>query len=323
MNDQSNEMPRHFLGNTKLLVSALGLGTVALGIDYGIAQSSQERHPTRAEAERLIGVALDSGITLIDTAPGYGPSEEIIGNTLLGRRPFMVLATKVSCHDATGQRLAISELRAHIARSVESSLRRLRTDWIDLLQIHNWDPALGGSAELFAVFDELRHKGQVGYVGASVYEPDVALAALETRMFSVLQVAYNILDQRMQENVFPRARADGVGIIVRSILLKGVLTPRGEFLPPHLALLRERSRAFRALCQQNLPHTLFTEIAIAFGLQNPMIDAVLVGISSEQELAQALQALRVKELPHTFWEQLNTLKLSDPFLLNPANWGIP
>ncbi len=133
-------------------------------------------------------------------------------------------------------------------QSLETSLGLLDTDYVDLWQIHNVDKALLAQIDVVAeVFAAARRAGKVRAVGGSTYAAELPLLALETDVFDMLQVTYSVLDQRLADEVLPAAAARNVGIVVRSILLKGALTSRGDHLPEHLAELRERSRQFRKL----------------------------------------------------------------------------
>ena len=172
------------------------------------------------------------------------------------------------------------------------------------------------------IFESARRAGKVRAVGGSTYGAELPLAALESGLFDMLQVTYSVLDQRLADQVFPLAAARDVGVIVRSILLKGALTSRGDYLPEHLAALRDRSRQFRSLVAESSLGASPVQAAIAFGLAHPHIQAVLIGVRSAWELREALGALAV-ELPDTLVERFRALRLDDPDLLNPATWGIP
>jgi aryl-alcohol dehydrogenase-like predicted oxidoreductase len=138
----------------------------------------------------------------------------------------------------------------------------------------------------------------------------------------MLQVTYSVLDQRLADRFFPMAAEHNVGVLVRSILLKGALTSRGDYLPDHLAALRDRSRQFRSLIAESGLSASPVQAAIAFGLAHPHIHSVLVGVRSEWELREALGAIAVR-LPNVLIEQLYALRLDDAELLNPGTWGIP
>lgn len=311
------------LGRTGLRVSALALGTVELGLDYGIHAPGAEGRPTEAQAVRLVHAALDAGINFLDTARAYGESERILGHALAGRWDDVVLATKVDPRAPAGVQWTDAELRQHMEAQLATSLRLLRTDHVDVWMLHSVDEALLARADLLAdIFAAARRRGQIGWSGASFYGTALPEAALELDLFDVIQVAYSVLDQRQSVRVLPLARAKNVGVVARSVLLKGVLTTRAEHLPPHLAVLRDRSRLFRARLDETGAAVTPAQGAIAFALAQPQIDTVLVGASSQAELAEDLGALDVQLTPAVLaaWQDL---AVDDPKLLDPSTWGIP
>jgi len=311
------------LGRTGLRVSALALGTVELGLDYGIAAPGEFGRPAEPEAIRMVHAALDGGINLIDTARAYGESEAVLGRALRGRRDQVVLATKVRTQLDDGTLPDSADLRGLMERALETSLRLLQTDYVDIWQIHNVDAELLRRRDIVAeVFAAARQSGKVRYVGGSTYGAEMPMAALQTGLFDMLQITYSTLDQRLADQVLPAAADRGVGIVARSILLKGALTPRGDYLPDHLAELRERSRQFRGLVAALGLDIGPVQAAIAFGLAQAQIHAVLVGVRSEWELREALDATAV-QLPSDLLAQLYALRIDDADLLNPSTWGIP
>jgi 1-deoxyxylulose-5-phosphate synthase len=308
------------LGRTGLRVSALALGTVELGMDYGIRAPGHFGRPPDEEAIRLVHAAIDAGINLIDTARAYGMSEQVLGRALWDRRQQVVLATKVVTQRPDRSTAAGEELRRQMLDSLDASLRELQTDWVDLWQIHNFDqPSLDQIDLLAEVFDEVRRAGKVRWVGASTYGVEMPLAAVRSGIFDVVQVTYSVLDQRLADGVFPLAVAQDVGIVVRSVLLQGVLTERGDHLPDHLEALRARSWRFRQLVAESGVGLSPAQVAIAFGLAHPQIDAVLMGVRTLVELTENLQATEVA-LPADLLDQLYPLRLEDADLLNPATW---
>ena len=311
------------LGRTGLRVSALALGTVELGLDYGIHAPGQVGRPTEADAIRLVHAALDAGINFIDTARAYGESERILGRALAGRRHDVVLATKVDPRAPDGVIFDDADLRRHMEAQLATSLDLLRTDHVDVWMLHSVDEALLARADLLAdLFADARRRGQIGWSGASFYGTDLPEAALHLDLFDVIQVAYSVLDQRQSARVLPLAQAKNVGVVARSVLLKGVLTTRADHLPAHLAPLRDRSRAFRARLDETGVDVTPAQGAIAFALAHPQIDTVLVGASSQAELQEDLDALAVQLTPTVLaaWQEL---AVDDADLLNPSTWGIP
>jgi aryl-alcohol dehydrogenase-like predicted oxidoreductase len=311
------------LGRTDLKVSALALGTVELGLDYGIKVPGEFGRPAEAEAIRLVHTALDSGMNLIDTARAYGESEAVLGRALRGRRGAVVVATKVRTQRDDGTTPTGDALRQHMLGSLETSLRLLQTEYVDIWQVHNVDAALLAQRELLAeVFADARSSGKARAIGGSTYGVAMPMAAIESDLFDMLQVTYSVLDQRLSDQLLPTAAEHDIGIVVRSILLKGALTARGDYLPDHLAELRERSRLFRELVADSDLDISPVQVAVAFGLAHPHIHSVLIGVRSEPELREALGAVAVN-LPADLLAQLTALRLDDADLLNPGTWGIP
>ena len=313
-------MDRRSLGRTGLRVSALGLGTVELGMDYGLRVPGAHRRPTNADATRIIHAALDRGVDLIDTAPAYGEAEALLGRALEGRRDQVVLATKVMTQTPDGVGLEDEALAHHMRESLNTSLRLLRTDCVDLWQIHQVDDALLAQADIVAeVFAAAKQTGKTRCVGASTYGANLPLKALASNLFDTLQVGYSVLDQRQADRCFSLAVQKGIGIIARSVLLQGALTERGDYLPDPLTPLRERSQQFRRLVAEALPDWTPAQVALAFALNQSHIESVLVGVQTVEELEQNLRVAE-KPLAATVLDGLHDLRLDDADQLDPRWW---
>ena len=319
------------LGRTELEVSELSLGTVELGLAYGIAptaptssqKSEGEPPPSPREAIRLIHRAIEAGINFIDTARAYGASETVIGRALRGRRDEVYLVTKVGCVPPAGEPpLSGQALRRCIRDSLTTSLRELRTDRVDLLMLHSAPPTVLQAGEAVAMLQTLQAEGLTRYIGASTYGLEAPRLALAQDQLDVLQVAFNILDQRMADDIFPLAQEKDVGLVVRSIYLKGVLTDRAENLPDRLAPLKQRSRTFRRLVESLTPPLTPVQAALQFVLSRPNIGTALVGVRSEPELDQALEASAAGPLVPEVQARLESLRWDDPVWLDPSTWGI-
>lgn len=310
------------LGRTGLSVSALALGTVELGVEYGIPLPGESGRPSDAEGIRIVHAGLDGGINFIDTARAYGESERVLGLALADRRAQVVLASKVATQRADGSTPTGDALRRAMLASLDESLRQLGTEWLDIWQIHNVDGALLAQAEVVSeVFDTARNAGKVRWTGGSFYGAVLPLTALDYDIFDVMQVTYSVLDQRLADHFFAAARAQDVGIVVRSVLLKGALTERADHLPSHLQPLIERSRRFRQTVADENIDCSPAQAAVAFALANPAIHSVLVGVRSVEEVAEAVQAAAL-QFPPDLLERLRELRLDDDDLLNPGTWGI-
>jgi aryl-alcohol dehydrogenase-like predicted oxidoreductase len=291
-------------------------------MDYGLKVPGAYGQPSEADAIRLVHAAIEAGINLIDTARAYGDSEAVLGRALRGRRDQVILATKVQTHQQGGSHFSGDGLKRHMRASLDTSLRLLQTGYVDLWQIHNVDRDLLAQIDVIEeVFAEARQAGKVRSVGGSMYGADLPPAALETGVFDTLQVTYSVLDQRLADRVLPLAAENNIGIIVRSILLQGVLTERGDYLPDRLEALRTRSRQFRQLVSNSGSLLSPAQAALAFGLAHRQIGAVLVGVRTLAELEENIQATKIT-LPDDLLVQLYELRLDDPDLLNPGTWNL-
>lgn len=209
------------LGRTGLKVSEIGFGAWGIGGDagnaiaYGPADHDDSLHALRT--------ALDRGVTFYDTSDfyGHGRSEELIGEAFAGRRGEIIIATKVGML-GNGEDQDFSP--RHIRRSVAASLRRLRTDYIDLYQLHSAPPAAIGDATISAL-ESLQRAGTIRAFGLSARSPAEASAVIERFGLACVQVNFNLLDQRAMEcGLFELAAREHVGVIVRTPLCFGFLT---------------------------------------------------------------------------------------------------
>lgn len=308
------------LGKGGFRVSVVSMGTVSLGMKYGIKVPGEFGQPDKTDAIRLLRQAADAGINLFDTAPAYGKSERLLGQAL-GRRSDCHFATKVSIPKGDdGSLMHPKDLRQSIMASLERSLDALRREVLDIVQIHNATAEALEQGDVAEVLQKGKKQGIIRLLGASVYTEEEALAVVEAGCFDVLQIAYNLLDQRMAREVFPAAAEAGLGIIVRSAFLKGALTAKAQWLPTELAELRlaaERARDVLAGSWQSLP-----EMALRFCLSAPQVSTVLVGARTLEELRQALATAGAGPLSEELLTRAGGLALTDERLLYPSYWPI-
>jgi len=304
------------LGRTGLQVSEIGLGTVELGLDYGVPVAGEHLRPSEEHAARLLNRALDLGITFVDTARAYGASEEVIGRALAGRRGEYVLATKLAPLVEEGQPDAA--LRQQVQDSIAESLRMLRTDAIDLLMLHRAPAEVVRRGRVLAAVREAQEAGLVRYIGASTYGEGEPLAVLADGGYDVLQVAYNLADRTLEERVLPLAARQGVGIVVRSVLLRGVLTHRHTLIPDALADLRSAVAQLNRLAETHgyaLP-----EMAYRFVLAHPAVCTALVGTARVAELEAAVAYAAGSPLPPEVVAAIRQVTVADRSQTNPATW---
>ncbi len=221
------------LGRSGLAVSVVGLGTNNFGMKLDLDQS-----------RAVVHAALDQGINLFDTSDSYGDSEERLGEILQGRRDDVVIATKFGSDvrrlgQDNGVDWGARGSRRYIRRAVESSLRRLRTDWIDLYQIHRPDPSTP-MEETLSALDDLVHEGKVRYLGHSNFSGwQVADAEWIARTghlerFVSAQNEYSLLERKVEVDLVPALEHYEIGLLPFFPLASGLLTGkyrRGEATP--------------------------------------------------------------------------------------------
>lgn len=265
------------LGNTGLTVSRLGLGGAPIGGDFGKVSDQQ--------AITVIHAAIDLGINFFDTAPLYGggESERRYGIALKGRREQVVLATKAVMR---GDPYTYD----NTIDSVESSLRRLQTDYIDVIQLHEaehvpFEDAMNGT---IAAFLKLKEQGKVRAIGVNAGRHELLLPFIKTGKIDTVQTfsKYTLLDHTAKDMLFPLAKEKEVGVINGSPLGMGVLTDKpAPFLLTNKQLLMEAEKRKKQLSFLEKPGSNgLIEPAMRFSLACPDIAVTLTGTVSLDEL---------------------------------------
>lgn len=301
------------LGRTGLFVSELCLGTMTFGGGAGIW--GQIGDLQQADAERLVGQALDAGINFIDTADVYagGMSEQITGQALRNLkvpRDNVVVATKVFGETGTGPN-GKGNSRGHILDGVKASLKRLQLDHIDLYQIHGFDPATP-IEETVRALDQLVRHGQVRYVGVSnwaAWQIVKALGIAERAglaRFESLQAYYTVAGRDLERELVPMLRSEGLGLMVWSPLAGGLLS--GKFGPEQPSEAGSRRTSFdfppvhrpradaciermRPMAQAR--SVSVAQIALAWLLHQPVVSSVIIGAKRPDQLADNLASTEV------------------------------
>jgi aryl-alcohol dehydrogenase-like predicted oxidoreductase len=296
------------LGRTGLQVTRLGYGSLNLG---GKGTRSA-RYVDPATAERVLNVALDSGINLIDTAPDYGEAEEVIGRYLSNRRDEYFLASKCGCPVG-----ALSALppppngpRPHnytpdnIRAGVDQSLGRMGTDHLDLVQIHESPTAAAMEAnDSIATLLQLRQEGKVRFIGISSTLPNV-VEHLSMDVFDSFQLPYSAL-QPEYETIIDQAAAKGVGVIIRGGMAQGSIATTPEAAPPHR---QDQVRAqndlwARSAVDEVLEGMSPMEFMLRYTLTHPGVTSVIVGTANPAHLADNLAAASRGPLPGSVYDQ--------------------
>ncbi|MBI3959560.1 MAG: aldo/keto reductase [Chloroflexi bacterium] len=314
-------------GSAGVKVSRMALG-------LGLRGQADER-----EAERMVGLALDRGVNLLDCANVYGmmddrrnigKSEELLGRVLGSRRDDLVITSKVTSPIGPGPN-DWSASRYHIAREVERSLRRLNTDRIDVYLLHAMDETTPDE-EKFRALDSLVAQGKIRYVGVCNYQAWQVVQALRVQdrlnaaPLITVQNPYSLLNRSLEREMFPMARSTGLGVMAYSPLGVGLLSGRyaPDALPEESSLWGSRRRTiFRDVLRGRAADVLaavqgvaarlgatVAQVAQAWVLAQPEITVIISGADTAQQLDENLGALEL------------TIPAEEMALLNQVSAGL-
>ncbi|GAA2600965.1 aldo/keto reductase [Winogradskya consettensis] len=342
------------LGRSGLRISVLTMGTMTFG---GKGNFAMVGSTDVAEARRQVDQCLDAGINIIDTADVYsdGLSEEIVGEVLDGRRDDVLVATKVRMPMGSGPNDA-GLSRHHIVAGCEASLRRLRTDHIDLYQVHEWDGQTPLEETLEAL-DLLVQQGKVRYVGASNYAGWQLMKALGaadrtgTPRFVSEQIYYSLQGRDAEYELVPAAVDQGLGVLVWSPLAGGLLSGkyrRGQEPPAGSRQLSEWNEppVYDREKLYDIVEVLVAigeergvsaaQVSLAWLLGRPAVTSLVIGARTAEQLTDNLAAAELKlgdaertrldqvsapDLLYPYWHQARTandrLSAADLTLLKP------
>ncbi len=282
-------MERRVLGRTGMQVSALGFGAAEIGYESADV----------ATVARLLGSALDAGLNVLDTAECYLSSEELIGRAVAHRRGDYLLFSKCG-HDA-GLHLPEWSPRL-IEKSFERSLRLLKTDHLDLLQLHSCDERTLRKGEAIAALERLKAAGKTRFIGYSG-DGDAALFAVRSGRFDTLQASLSIADQEAVERLLPEAQARGMGVIAKRPLANVAWRTGRRPEDPYHHVFWERLTALDfPFLRGPLRAALGT--ALRFTLAVPGVATAIVGTKTPGRWEENAELLSAGPLPPAEYEAI-------------------
>lgn len=285
------------LGRTNLNVTQLGYGSMGLRgpRTWGVRVVDDE------DAERFLNLVLDSGINFIDTAPDYGISEERIGRYIGSRRSEFYLATKCGCaytqHD---DHIEIDHVweKDVVRRNLETSLRRLQTDYVDILQFHGGDADSLVNNGLVELLQSYREQGTIRFIGVSSSLPELP-KLIDPGVFDTFQIPYSCLAPAHHEWI-ARAAETGAGIIIRGGIAHG--GPQAEIQRPALNDVWSRAQLDELRPAGMKP----AELILRYTLSHPHCHTVIVGTCNPDHLNENLTAAAAGPLPGELYQQIQS-----------------
>jgi len=314
-------MQYRVLGKTSLKISEIGYGTWGLGGDsYGPVDDSN--------SIRCLRKAFDLGVNFFDTSDLYGSghSEEIIGEAFNSSRSDVIIATKVGLLPHSGFYMPQDLSSEYIKKAIDSSLQRLKTDYVDLYQLHSPEvDYLINHPEVFRTLDELRQDGKIRHIGLSARSPKDALMLLNLYPFESVQVNFNLIDHRaLDDGLFDKANSDNIGIIARTPLcfgyLAGTLSGKKDFVGqdhrsnwPEEQLQRwaKAPGLFNSLIERR--RVTPAQFALAYCLSHNAVSTTVPGMMNSIDITENLAAASMSILKQSEIDEIKKIYLENTF----------
>ena len=278
----SSGLPTTALGRTGLAVTRLGYGAMEL------RGEPRGRPVADDQARVMLSTVLDSGINYIDTSNDYGRSEELIGRFISSRRTEYYLATKCGCPPAGGSGHIWT--RENLFRGLEESLGRLKTEYVDVMQLHNPSPEESEKGGLVEALQDMRSQGKVRWIGISTTLPHLP-TFLKSGVFDVFQIPYSAM-QREHENSISEAARVGIGTVIRGGVAKGEPGVSGANRPELWERFAETK--LEEIREEGESNTAFM---LRFTLAHPDLHTTIVGTQNPGHLRENVQAALRGPLP--------------------------
>lgn len=300
------------LGVTGYQLSRIGLGTVQFGLDYGFTKKK-----TQDEVDEILSYADKKGINFIDTARSYGDSEDKIGNFISQNKNSFIIATKFEkiFEDDIKSK---GSLHTKIMHSVETSLRKLHLNKLDILQLHQTDDYLINNSNFWDILVSLKERRLITSIGVSVYEEEETkhLISKFGEYIDFFQVPYNVFDRRFErlEKLFEDSR---IGVIGRSVFLKGIIPCGIEELPEELKGLEVYKSKLEELGRKLSMQA--AELALHYVYNKDFITSTILGVDSVDELDKNIRTIEKKETIN-YLSLLYDLEVTERRLIDPRQW---
>ncbi len=319
--------------STQRVSRSLILGTVQLGLPYGIANKTGM--PSVDEARAIIDEALRLGVTCFDTAQAYGESEKRVGDILwamaLEKPPTII--TKLSPFSEWSADMALCDVEEAVRESVLNSCQNLHRDTLDVLMLHRWGHYAAYEGVIWKTLLALKKEGRIQKLGVSVQNPTEALEALNEPAIEVIQLPFNILDWRWDKSgvidaIRLKKKRGPLVIHVRSVYLQGLL-----LLPSHkwpqvfteTNYVPERLLTELGLIQKELDCCSLKALLVNYVLSHDWINALVMGVDTIEQLQENVElfdvALLSSKACHMIASRLEDSALISKQLLDPSEWS--
>jgi len=290
-------------------MSKIALGTVQFGVNYGVSSTTGQVQPT--EVAKILSYASSQNITLLDTAPSYGNSEQVLGN--VGINDFNIV-TKTRHFD---QAVINDNSAAFLVNDLNESLKSLKQRSVYGVLVHNADDLLKpGANKIISQLKDFKEQGIISKIGVSIYTSGQLQSVMDNMNIDLVQLPVNILDRRLFDTgMFKKLSLQGVEVHARSIFLQGLLLMSKDSRPKYFSRWDSLWKLWHEWLFDNKLTAL--EATVRHAISVPEISKVLVGVDSKEQLQGIVQAANgsIPTIPEI-------LLTDDTALLNPVSWKI-
>lgn len=299
----------------------LSLGTVQLGLDYGIA--NKEGKPNYDDAIQMLTLTNQLGIEHLDTAPSYGDSEEVIGQFIQGLKKDGQKIPRISSKLPAfplSKCLDPEEVLQTVRNFISATLESLTVEKLTYCLLHDPQNMLSHNEEITHALVRLKEEGLIEKIGVSVYTPEDVRQFLKMNVFDVIQVPFNLFDQRLlKTGLLSELKKRNVEVHARSIFLQGLFFLDPKQLPVYLQEAYELLRTLRQLSESE--RISIHELCILFVREIEGINQMIIGCESKEQVLANFNVFKKPPLPKSLMEKLMTIFNSVPEkVINPTLW---
>jgi aryl-alcohol dehydrogenase-like predicted oxidoreductase len=297
----------------------LALGTVQLGMPYGIANNTGK--PDIVKAIEILRFAMENGVTTLDTAPGYGDSEETIGKYLYtypeANRPSIV--TKLPSPNICLSSFA--DVYTWVERTINESANKLGMPILDAVLLHDPRNLQSHYGHIVSSLIKCKSIGFIKKIGVSVYSPEEAMIAIKLGTFDILQIPINIFDHRwIQNGILRDIHLAGIEVHARSVFLQGLFFLDHNELPEFLLDAKEPLRNLKRLSIRT--GLSIRDLALLYIRDVPGVDKIIIGAETVDQLRENVEAFQKRSLPtHVIQEIGKVFEKIPEAIINPSRWG--
>ncbi len=295
------------LNEFKEKLFALGVGTAQLDQDYGF-----DKKPSEEEQKKFINKINESPINLIDTAPAYANAEKVLGKYLSKDKHIVTKLKLIPKEIFNNKEL----LKQHIVDSLNSSLKNLNVNKIEVLLMHQTEPELIFNEDFKEIINEIKKEGKISFIGVSLYEDEILKKVINDEFYEAIEINFSIIDQRKLDLV---NSIENKLVIARSVFLRGMLTCPKDKIPEELKKISQKRDLIEEISKEI--NVDYKSILLNYPLCTKGIDIIILGMTEPAHIDENLLHLKEKQNIENNLNKFKNIEISDENIVDPRKWG--